>query len=144
MLFTFNLKRFFSWTTWQRLWNSAYTKFCAWSRYFLRQHEPPPLSSSFSPPPPPPAIPADLESLDFLSFPGSTALFFRAGPGVLLKASCKIGSDRILRMRDLGDPEFTVEKGILGWLGEHPRIVRFVIPSLEISLAVFTGSVSDC
>ncbi|KAL7933162.1 kinase-like domain-containing protein [Trichoderma chlorosporum] len=68
----------------------------------------------------------ELVMLPIESFMGSTALFFRLEPGIILKAPVKMGQDQIVRKRDTVNHQFSVEKQILDRLGAHPRIVRFL------------------
>ncbi|KAL7961533.1 kinase-like domain-containing protein [Trichoderma compactum] len=68
----------------------------------------------------------ELIMLPFENFMGSTALFFRIGPGIILKAPVKMGFDQIVRKRDTVEHHYIVEKQILDRLGTHPRIVKFL------------------
>lgn len=68
---------------------------------------------------------AELERLPAAAFPGSTAIFFRARPGVILKAAVKIGEDQVISKRQNVTSCFSIEEQVLRRLGPHPRIVRY-------------------
>ncbi|KAF3072112.1 hypothetical protein CFAM422_005803 [Trichoderma lentiforme] len=68
----------------------------------------------------------ELIMLPFENFMGSTGLFFRIGPGIILKAPVKMGFDEIVRKRATVEHHYIVEKQILDRLGAHPRIVKFL------------------
>ncbi|KAI0382070.1 kinase-like protein [Hypomontagnella monticulosa] len=57
---------------------------------------------------------------------GSTGIFFQVRPGVVLKAPVKILQDQVVRERPSVAHDYSVERRILEWLGEHPRIVRYL------------------
>lgn len=65
-----------------------------------------------------------MERLSAPSFLGSTAIFFRFQPGLVLKAPVKILEDHVVRERLSAAHNYIVERQILDRLGEHPRIVR--------------------
>ena len=63
-----------------------------------------------------------------LDLGGSTSIFRQLRQGVILKYPRPVWkeSSAYHRLTREFAHEFTVERGILGLLGEHPRIVRFV------------------
>ncbi|KAG6031163.1 hypothetical protein E4U41_007676 [Claviceps citrina] len=67
-----------------------------------------------------------LAPLPMEDFFGSTALFFRLRPGILLKAAVKMGPDREMVTRDSVENNFRVEEQILARLGAHPRTVSYL------------------
>ncbi|OAR02107.1 hypothetical protein LLEC1_05479 [Akanthomyces lecanii] len=71
---------------------------------------------------------ADLERLPGAAFPGSTAIFFRLRPGVILKAAVKISENQVIKERQNVDSYFNIEEQILRLLGPHPKIVSFLGP----------------
>lgn len=68
---------------------------------------------------------AELERLPGAAFPGSTAIFFRLRPGIILKAAVKIGENQVIDKRQNVDGYFNIEEQILRRLGPHPRIVGY-------------------
>ncbi|UPL03863.1 hypothetical protein LCI18_014797 [Fusarium solani-melongenae] len=59
-------------------------------------------------------------------FLGSTAIFFRVKPGVVLKAPVTRQEDLVLRLRPSVASRFSNEKEILTRLGNHPRITKYL------------------
>ncbi|RSM15773.1 hypothetical protein CDV31_004874 [Fusarium ambrosium] len=59
-------------------------------------------------------------------FLGSTAIFFRVKPGVVLKAPVCRQEDLVVRLRPSVASEFSNEKEILARLGDHPRITKYL------------------
>lgn len=58
-------------------------------------------------------------------FLGSTAIFFRVKPGVVLKAPvCRL-EDQVIRLRPSVASGFSNEREILTRLGDHPRITKY-------------------
>ncbi|KID83975.1 Protein kinase-like domain protein [Metarhizium guizhouense ARSEF 977] len=103
------------WKTWRQLLIGIYLKLYSLTLYALRLNVSHPDANS-----------TELVTLPAASFPGSTALFFRLRPGIILKAPVKVGEDEILRKRDNVDQYFSIEEQILSKLGKHPRIVRLL------------------
>lgn len=58
-------------------------------------------------------------------FLGSTAIFFRVKPGVVLKAPVCRQEDLVIRLRPSVASGFSNEKEILARLGDHPRITKY-------------------
>jgi hypothetical protein len=65
-----------------------------------------------------------LERIPGRDFIGSTALFFRVKPGILLKAPVTLLKDRIIRERTSVLSSYRTERLILERLGNHPRIIE--------------------
>lgn len=126
MLGSFNLNQLPLWKTWRRFLTGVYLKLYTLALYVLHQDGVHPATNS-----------AELVKLPVASFPGSTALFFRPQPGIILKAPVKAGEDEVIRKRDNVDHYFNIEKQILNRLGIHPRIVRSVAHFLEASSVIF-------
>ena len=66
-----------------------------------------------------------------LSYLGSTADFFDAGDGVVIKSPMKIwsGNENRRALEAKNAEAISIEQKILERLGHHPRIVPFVLPS---------------
>ena len=67
-----------------------------------------------------------LEKLPASRFLGSSAVFFRVEPGVVLKAPVTVSKDKTIRERPSVAKNYIVERQIFDRLGQHPRIVRCV------------------
>ncbi|KAH7235105.1 hypothetical protein MRS44_009445 [Fusarium solani] len=59
-------------------------------------------------------------------FLGSTAIFFRVKPGVVLKAPVCRQEDLVIRLRESVASGLSNEKKILARLGDHPRITKYL------------------
>ncbi|KAG8404893.1 hypothetical protein J3459_016700 [Metarhizium acridum] len=113
MLHSLYLSQLSIWKKWRQLLTGVYLKLHTLILSIFRRNVSHPTTT-------------ELVKLPVASFPGSTALFFRLRPGIILKAPVKVGEDQILRLRDNVDHYFSIEKQILSRLGVHPRIVRFL------------------
>ncbi|KAJ3567274.1 hypothetical protein NPX13_g6826 [Xylaria arbuscula] len=67
---------------------------------------------------------SSLEKLPASRFLGSSAVFFRVEPGVVLKAPVTVSKDKTIRERPSVAKNYIVERQIFDRLGQHPRIVR--------------------
>ncbi|KAI0540217.1 kinase-like protein [Xylaria digitata] len=67
---------------------------------------------------------SSLEKLPASRFLGSSAVFFRAEPGIVLKAPVTVSRDQTIRERPSVADNYVVERQIFDRLGQHPRIVR--------------------
>lgn len=76
------------------------------------------------------------------SYQGSTSRFYRVRQGVLLKYPLEVWreSSAYQKLTDEIANNLSVERQILDFLGEHPRIVRFIFPSLPHSINPSTHS----
>ncbi|KAI0425793.1 kinase-like protein [Xylaria sp. FL1042] len=67
---------------------------------------------------------SSLEKLPASGFLGSSAVFFRVEPGVVLKAPVTVSKDKTIRERPSVAKNYIVERQIFDRLGQHPRIVK--------------------
>ncbi|KAJ8127302.1 hypothetical protein O1611_g6335 [Lasiodiplodia mahajangana] len=67
---------------------------------------------------------SSLEKLPASRFLGSSAVFFRAEPGVVVKAPVTVSKGQTIRERPSVAKNYLVERQIFDRLGQHPRIVR--------------------
>ncbi|KAI0100518.1 kinase-like protein [Nemania sp. FL0031] len=67
---------------------------------------------------------SSLERLPASRFIGSSAVFFRVEPGVILKAPVTVSEDQTIREWPSVAKNYIVERQIFDRLGQHPRIVR--------------------
>lgn len=78
-----------------------------------------------------------LEGLPKAAFPSSTAMFFRLGPGVILKVAVRVDRNLIFRERQSVNEYFCIETRVLQRLGQHPRIVRYdIVRPIEIHILI--------
>ncbi|EFY86199.1 hypothetical protein MAC_07791 [Metarhizium acridum CQMa 102] len=100
---------------WRQFLTCIYLKLCTFTLYILRRNASHPNANS-----------TKLVKLPVASFPGSTALFFRRRPSIILKAPVKVGDDQILRKRHSVDHYFRIKEQILSRLGNHKDCQAFL------------------